>query len=83
MIYEFKDFSFVGNDTLPEIQDGDSFVFCNLTQEVAGTEILKNIKNLSFISCNCQNIVPQPTWEDFKSNWSECEFISEWVLDEN
>jgi hypothetical protein len=80
MIHEMKDYSFVGNDIVPTINDGDIFIMCNLTQETLG-KIFEGVKDLKFISCNCQNVIPDPTWEDDEenpSNWSECDFTEEW-----
>lgn len=75
MIYELKNYSFLGKDILPDIQDGDVFLFCDLTQAKKGTELLSDKKDLVFIGCSCQNILPQDSWCSEGSNWSSGDFI--------
>lgn len=81
MIWELVNAAFCGNDPLPPVSNGDTLILCNFTQQVAGTQIFNGIKDLKFISCNCQNVVPASTWKDDSekpSNWSEAVFEENW-----
>ena len=43
-------------------KDGDVIENCNMSQKKAHTVLFAGIENLTFKSCNCQNVEKGPKW---------------------
>jgi hypothetical protein len=54
MIWEMENWAF---QDLPEVQDGDSFVQCNIVRFEMNTNIFEGKTGLSFLDCNLINCV--------------------------
>jgi len=60
----------------PPLREGDVLVDCTLFQHTPGTAICASIKDLTFINCNCVNVLPQATWTIESGNWSQTEYCT-------
>ena len=79
MLWENENFR-KNHELIQEINDGDCFICCNLSQLTPDSEIIDNRKNLTFIDCNLTNIKQNKSFKVNRCNTSKNEYQE--IIDE-
>jgi len=68
-----QDGQFSYRDPAGRVHDGDTIVTGNYCQAAPGTEILRDVKDLTILGGNWVNVRAQPSWAIKGGNWMQVE----------